>query len=724
MVFAASVGEDLLRAVLQGLPPGTVYALVALGFVLTYKTSGVFNLAFGAQAYVSAAMYFHARTTWDWSIVPAFVLSVVVLAPLLGLVLERLIFRHLRTRSAVSKLVVAIGLTVALPNLFELVVGFEPVAGRTPEGIVPDGATVFYDPFGIYAFSRNELVAMGVAVVSMAVLAGLFRGSGIGLRMRAVVESPRMTELYGIHADRVSAFAWGLSSLFAGLAGVLIAPRFNTLAAVDFFDLIVVAVAAAAVGRLVSLPWALVGGLGLGFLIALVDTFLPRWSGDSAWLRAVQENITPAMPFVLLFGLLVLWPAVRRAREHGDPLAGVEPPPPGLAALTRSPQLTMLTRAFAVAFFAAVAWVVFTQADASWLYLVTQAVIMATIYLSITIITGLAGQISLCQGTFAAIGGFTVFQLADRHGMSVMLAALIGAGIAAAVGAVLSLPVLRLGGVWVAIATLAFAYFFDAVMVRLPWIGGGDTSLLQGTRVPRPTIGPWDMGDDETFLVLALVVFVLASFAVIRIREGTVGRTLRALRGSEVAAQSIGISPARARITAFAVSAFIAGLGGAMLSMHQENVNYGTNFAPFAALFWLVLVVSLGARTVEGAANAGAAFSLFDPVVLQGTFIGWLLRSPDRIPSIFPISPKWRFVLFGLGAIQYARHPEGAVEYGKRRAHARIEALLARRRSRRAGDGPDSGGDRGDGAGAGRPAPAGVAAPVGDAGREVGEAVT
>ena len=126
------------------------------------------------------------------------------------------------------------------------------------------------------------------------------------------------------------------------------------------------------------------------------------------------------------------------------------------------------------------------------------------------------------------------------------------------------------------------------------------------------------------------------------------GRTLRALRGSEVAAQSIGISPARARITAFAVSAFIAGLGGALLAMHQENVNYGSNFAPFAALFWLVLVVTLGSRTVEGAARPAPAFALFDAVLLKGAVFGWMLRSPDRIPDFLPLSPKWRFILFGL----------------------------------------------------------------------------
>ena len=702
MITAASIGEDLFRGLLQGAPPGTVYALIALGFVLAYKTSGVFNLAFGAQAFVSAAMYFQARVEWGWDIVPAFVLSVLVLAPLIGLVLERLIFRHLRTSTAAAKLVVAIGLTVALPSLFQIVVGFDAVAGQTPEGIVADGATVFYDPFGVYSFSRNELVAMVVALAATAALAALFRYTNLGLAMRAVVESPRMTELTGIRADRVSAFSWALSSLFAGLAGVLIAPRFNTLATADFFNLMVVAIAAAAVGRLVSLPGAFAGGIGLGMLIALANTFLPRWSDDHPVLARVQENVTPAMPFIVLFGLLVLWPALRTAREQSDPLSGVDPPPPSLAALDRSRALTLATRIFGAGFLAITGVVVFTRADDSWLFLVTQAVIIGTIFLSITVITGMAGEISLCQGTFAAIGGFTAFQLTDRAGMSVMLAALIGAAIAAAAGAVLSLPMMRLGGVWVAIATLAFAYFFDAVMIRLPWVGGGDTSILQGTRVPRPTIGPWDLADDKKFLVLALVVFVLVALAVIRIREGTVGRTLRAVRGSEVAAASIGISPVRARITAFAISAFIAALGGALLSMHQENVNYTSNFAPFVALFWLVIVVSLGSRTVEGAAQAAVAFALFDAVVLKGALFEWILRSPDRVPSVFPLSPSWRFILFGLGAIQFARHPEGLVEAGKRRAHHRIEQISARLRR-----------DRHDGGAPGAPAePAPVGEPV------------
>jgi branched-subunit amino acid ABC-type transport system permease component len=671
VVAMASVGTDLFRAVLQGAAPGSVYALVALGFVITYKTSGVFNLAFGAQAYVSAAMYFKAKVEWGWGTVPAVVVSVVVLAPLVGLILERLIFRHLRTASAAPKLVAAIGLAVALPSVFELLANFQAVAGRTPVGVVPNGASVFYDPFGSYPFSRDELVAMGVAVVAVVGLVALFRLTSLGLQMRAVVESPRMTELNGIDADRVSTVAWVLSSFFAGVAGVLIAPRFNTLAAPDFFNLMVVAIAAAAIGRLTSLPRALAGGLGLGIVIAELNTFLPRWSADVTWLRPLQDNLTPAIPFVVLFGVLVLQPGIRRAHDAGDPLAGVDPPPSVSAPPPTAGRHGLTTaRVAMVVAGLVICGVAFVRADDVWLFLITQAVVYGTIYLSITVVTGMAGQISLCQGAFAAIGAFTVFQLVDRYDVPVLAAALVGAAVAAGAGAVLSLPIRRLGGVWTAIATLAFAYFFDAVLVRLPWVGGG-TSLLTGTVVPRPVIGPWDLGNDRSFLVLAVVVLVVAAFAVTRLASGTFGHTLQALRGSEIGARSVGISPGRARGQAFAIAGFLAGLGGALLAMHQENVNYGTNFSPFAALFWLVLVVTVGISSVEGAVVAAMTFSLLDAVLLQGAVVGWVLRSADRIPDLFPLPAKWRFILAGLGAIQFARHPEGILQHRRHRQAAR-----------------------------------------------------
>ncbi len=379
----ALIGEDFVRALLQGTPPGTVYALIGLGFVLTYKTSGVFNLAFGAQAYISAAMFFKARQEWGWGIVPAVVLSVFVIAPAIGLTLERLIFRNLRTASAVSKLVIAIGLSVALPALFELIADYKPVAGRTPTGIVPDGSSVFYDPTGVYPFSRDELAQIIVAGVGVILLGAMFRFTSMGLAMRGVVESPRMTELAGIPADRVSALAWAISSIFAGMAGVLIAPRLNTLISNDFFTLMVLAMAAAAVGRLVSLPGAFFGGMGLGWFIAVFNTYLPRWADDHTWLEPFKDNLTPSLPFVVLFGILVFWPAIRRAVDAADPLSGVDPPPPALAATTRHPLLTLQTRIFGVCFLGLEGWLGFTQADVRWIALLSTATVLSIIYLSI-----------------------------------------------------------------------------------------------------------------------------------------------------------------------------------------------------------------------------------------------------------------------------------------------------------------------------------------------------
>lgn len=683
----ASVGEDLLRAALQGAPPGTVYALVALGFVLAYKTSGVFNLAFGAQAYVSAVVYFTAHVEWGWGALPSFLLAVVVLAPLLGLVLEFLVFRHLRTAPPVSGLVVAIGLTVALPAIVDVVLGYEPQGGQTPEGLAPDGNRVFYDVFEIYAFSRNELVAMfgaGVAVLGLAII---FKFSFIGLRMRAVVESPRMTELNGVNANRVSASAWALSSLFAGLAGVLIAPRFSVLASAEFLNIVVIAIAAAAVGSLTSLPRAFAGGVGLGVLIAVFTTFVPRWSADLAFLRPIQDNVTPAIPFIVLFAVLVFVPSIRRSQRGTDPLSGVDPPPGSQGTVVVADPRAAVKRAIGLVALAVTTWVVYARADTAWTFLVTQAVVLAVVFLSITVITGYAGHISLAQGALAATGGFTTFQLADRWEVPVMVGALAGGVVAAVVAALLSLLIVRLNGIWIAIATLAFAFFFHSVVVKFSWAGGtADGSTTQ--QVPRPVVGPWDLSDPRTFLVFAVVLLVVIYAGVTVFGRSDTGRMLRALRGSELASQSIGISPARGRIIAFAASGFVAALGGALVAMHQQAVAYDKNFAPLGALFWLVLVVNFGVHRPMAAVLAAGAFALFDRVILQGNVIGWVLRSPDRIPDLFPVPTSWMMILFGLGVITYAKHPEGVIDMVRGQKAAKRAAKAERSAARTAATEP------------------------------------
>ncbi len=637
--------SEFIGYVIRGVPFGCVFGLVAVGIVLAYKTSGVFNLAFAAQAFASAAAFYTLRKDEEWGIVPAFIVSVVVLAPLIGFVLDRLLFRYLRTAPTLAKLVTSLGLLVAGPEIVKLV-WFGSDVKYAPPTIWPLGEFEIYR-FGDYAIDGSQAATMIVTVLVVVVLTGLFRYSAIGLEMRAVVESPRMTALVGVNPNRVSAFAWMLSSLIAGLAGVLIAPLFAQTEVTSFTTLLVAAIAAAAFGRLTNIPLALLGGLLLGILQGILAGYLPAGSILAAGLR-------PSLPFVVLFLLLLFWPGLRQKAELTDPLSGVDPPPPGLAAAERSRGLTIGTWAFGAIVVVAGFVVALTALDDFWLGIVTKAVVFSLIFLSITVITGMAGQISLCQATFAAIGGFTTAQLVQRTDLPILLTLVIGTALAAIVGALLALPSLRLGGIYLALATLAFALMFDSILVPISWIGGGQLP----TQAPRPGF----LDDNQAFFIFAVAVLVAVGALVALVRRGTTGKFLDALRGSENAAAALGISAARSRIIAFALSAAIAGLGGGLLTMYEEQANYTANFNPFFGLFWMVLVVTLGARTVEGAIQAGLSFVLF-PELLNA------LGAPGAI----------QFVLFGLAALGYAKHPEGLLEFGKRKQLEAIQRRLDRR---------------------------------------------
>jgi branched-chain amino acid transport system permease protein len=641
---------EFLRYVIWGVPIGCVYALMAIGIVLAYKTSGVFNLAFGAQAFVSAAIYYDRVARHDWSPLWAFVLAVVIVGPMLGLLLDRLLYRHLRTAPPVAKLVVSLGLLVALPQLVKLWFGQQ--AAFNPPGLVRSTHIYRWGDLSLDVNQLTTIVATAVVAIGLTVL---FRRTSVGLQMRAVVESPRMTELNGVNAGRVGSLAWMLSSLFAGLAGVLLAPLFATVNELNFFTLLVAALAAAAFGRLTSIPLALAGGLLLGVLQQLLAAYLPTGS-------VLAQGIRPSLPFAVLFLLLLFWPGLRQQKEATDPLAGVDPPPPAPAAAARGRGLTLATRVIGVVFIATMALLVFTTLDAFWVSIVTTGVILAVIFLSFVVLTGLGGQISLCQAAFAAIGAFSAAQLVSRTGMSVLLAMLIGALIAGAVGALLALTAARLGGIYLALATLAFALMFEYVLRPLDWVSGG----LRPPRVPRPRIGTIDLSDDKVFFLLALGVLGLVALFVYLVKGGTTGRFLDAVRGSEMAAASIGISAFTMKVLAFSLAAAIAGLGGGLLASFEGTVNYDARFAYFLGLVWLVLVVTLGARSIQAAIIAGVMFMVFPQLLhLAG------LSQGDAAAVAY--------ILFGLGALTYARHPEGIVEAQSRATIQRIGRLLERR---------------------------------------------
>jgi branched-subunit amino acid ABC-type transport system permease component len=641
---------DFLSYVISGIPIGCVFALMAIGIVLTYKTSGVFNLAFGAQAFVAAAIYYDTVARHDWPPAAGFVVAVVIAGPLLGLLLDQALYRHLRTASPIAKLVTSLGLLVAIPQIVKLWFGTSPA--YSPPGLIRSDRTFLS---GQLVLDMNELVTIIATVIVVAGLTLLFRRTNLGLQMRAVVESPRMTELNGVNANRVGAVSWMLSSLFAALAGVLLAPLFAQVSELHFFTLLVAALAAAAFGRLSSIPLTLFGGLLLGVLQQLLAGYLPPNS-------VVAQGLRPSLPFAALFLLLLFWPGLRKPRELADPLAGVDPPPPAPAATMRTRGLTIFTRSLAVTFIVVMTLLTLTTFNAYWVGLVTKGVILAIIFLSFVVITGLAGQVSLCQASFAAVGAFAAAQLVSNTGMSVLLAMVISGAIAAVVGGLVALPALRLGGIYLGLATLAFALMFEYVVRPLDWIGGG----TRPPRVPRPTIGAIDFSDNKNFFLLALVILAVVALLVLVLKRGTTGRFLDALRGSETAASSIGINPFAAKVVAFSVSAGIAGFGGALLASFHGRVDYEANFTYFIGLVWVVLVVTLGARSIQAAITAGLSFVLFAPLLDQLT------------PLNQTTTQAVAFILFGLGALTYAKHPEGIVEAQTRRSLERMTRWLGR----------------------------------------------
>ncbi len=647
---------DVVEYAIRGIPMGCVFALVAIGIVLTYKTSGVLNLAFGAQAYVSAALYYTLRDPdrLGWPMVPAVVVSVLIVAPALGWFLDRALYRHLRTAPPVAKLVVSLGLLVAIPQIVNLDFLLGSQAKLAPPGVASE------DPIYLAGIntSANEIVTVAVAVLSVLGLGLLFRRTNLGLQMRAVVESPRMTQLAGVNADRVGSFAWMLSSLFAGLAGVLVAPLFAQLTDLDFFGLLIAALAAAVFARLVSIPMAFAGGIALGVGQALAAGVLPADNVLSTGFRSV-------LPFAVLFGLLLFWPGLRDRSGSGDPLAGVDPPPPSPGGFVRPHWMTVLNRSLAGT--ALVVFVVATLAvfDEFWLRVITQGIILSLIFLSVTVVVGLAGQISLCQAAFAAVGAFATAQLVEKTGMSVLVAMIVGAVIAAALGALIALPALRLSGIYLALATLAFAVMFENVLVPMEAISGPTRQL----KVPRPLLAGIDFANNRAFLLLCTALLALVAGIVLLIRNGTTGRALTAMRSSELGVASLGLSTGRLKVIAFAVSAAIAGFGGGLMATFERQMGrqvYQANFTFFVGLVWVVLVITLGARTVPGAVTGGLSFVLFRQILEKVLGVSATLAGSVS------------FILFGLGAITYAKHPEGIVEAQTQR----FVRLVSRRRSR------------------------------------------
>jgi branched-chain amino acid transport system permease protein len=653
---------NLLDHTLLGLPYGCLYALMAVGLVVTFRTTGVFNLAFGAQAFLAAFAYDMLNQVEGLPQWAAFICAVLVLSPAVGYALDRFLYRFIPTASMTVKMVTSLGLLLAIPEIIPIIFGSHT---RYPVSYVWLSGSHVYWHLGNSPINGQQISTVVIAVAVMVFLIVMFRWSPIGLDMRAVVESRRLSQLNGVNSPRVEAVAWALSSTVAGLAGVLLLPILGSLdptSPYSFIALLLAGLTAAAIASMRSIPVAALAGICIGVVEYVLQSQLPT---TGIW----ATGFIPSFPFVLLVIVLLSNRALRTLDQNSDPLSSVDPPPPPPAVTIRDPRLEPIMkwgfRILIVGFLiSCFTWV----PQQTWLFNLTIGLTYSVIFLSITLITGMSGQLSLCQASFAAMGAFTAGQLADHYNFPVLIGSLLGAIVAAAVGMAVALLVSRVSGLLLTLVTLTFAIFCDYVLFEFSWTGGAVSSTgVSGVSVPRPQIGSISLLGARGIFVLAFIILLICILLVKLVQRGTTGRFLAAMRGSPTAASSLGINLTRSKVTVFALSAGIAGIGGALLAMVlQSQVTGGatgsSTFYYIWSLAWVVVVITTGSRSVEGAVQAGMGFAI----------ISYLLT---LAPSSWNLA-NLNIVLFAIGAFTYAAHPEGILEYQKSQWMRRTSRVL------------------------------------------------
>jgi ABC-type branched-subunit amino acid transport system ATPase component/branched-subunit amino acid ABC-type transport system permease component len=701
--------EKFWNLVISGAVTGAIYSIMASGLVLTFQTSGIFNFAHGAVAFTTAFFYYQVHTGQGVPIVPAAILSVLVFAPLLGLALDYVLLRRLATAPVYARIVGTIGLLVALPAfaiwLVESV-GNEALGLDLPK--VSDTASVGgvapglgpqppenWHPFHGITITSDQLAVFIAAAIAAFVLWFVIRRTRVGLQMRAVVDRESLASLRGVNPSRTSAVAWILTMVLAGLGGILIAPLFqlnDTL-----FTLVVLgSLAAVAVSGLRSIPIAFAGGLALGVLQNLVfgygDDVLPSFLNKLSGFRS-------AIPFILTL-LILLFVGRSRGREAGS-IADEAPMSDhreGLPAWRRRLPWALFTVAL-LAF--ALQWidVSWLQADAYEQSLIATGLATALVFLSFVVVTGLGGMVSLAQATFVTTGGFAAgwalsrdwgidFPFVASHGqINFVLALFIGALAAGALGAIVAVPVRRLGPVALALGTFALAFVADLVAFDYEPIGKGSLGwAIRPPSLDAPIVNQltdWltpgsqdtlDLSDPAAQVLAFLALFGIFVLVLHSLQRSATGRAMLAVRSTDVAARTSGISPTRAKILIFTLSAAIAGFGGVLLGVTSFSVGR-TTAPPLIGLVWLAVAVTFGVRRPGGALLAGLSFAC-SPLIFSWIGDDFLTGDFKALTTSIYFTP----ILFGLGAINLAKNPDGLLALI---GHQRAERRVARERKAR-----------------------------------------
>ncbi|WP_018636311.1 branched-chain amino acid ABC transporter permease/ATP-binding protein [Parafrankia elaeagni] len=562
--------EEIIKFIVLGFGVGAIYSVAAQGLVLTYRGSGVLNLAHGAMALLAAALFVELREQNGVPLALSFLIAVAV-AALLGLVIYFGVMRPLRKASPLARLVATLGVLGIVQASADLRYGsdFQFVSAILP--------TSTWTISGDIKVGSDRIYLLLIAIVATAALWVIYRFTAFGRGTNAVAENQRSAAALGVSPDVLAAANWALGGALAGVAGVLIVP-ITGLAPASLSLLIVPMLACAMVGSFASFPLTLLGGVLIGVAQSLIGRYVetPGWSD--------------AAPFLVIIGLLA-------ARGRALPLRGFltdRLPRVGDSSGSRVPAAVGVV----------VALVLILTLPVNGVNAVITTIVVAMIALSIVVVTGYAGQVSLAQYAFAGLGAWISARLADTAGLPFLAALVVGVAAAVPIGLLFALPALRTRGINLAVATLGLAVAVDRLILNNKDLTGG----FEGTKVDPPSVFGLSIDSTahpERYAVFCLVLFLLAAFGVTNLRRGRAGRRLLATRANERAAASLGISTIGAKLYAFALAAAIAAGAGVLLAFRYSNVGF-SGYTVFDSMNIVVLSFLGGVGYIGGAVFAGS----------------------------------------------------------------------------------------------------------------------
>ncbi len=592
--------QQYLLFAIVGLGFGCIYAAISMGVVITYRGTGIINFATGAMAMWGAYVFDELNRTGDLvfpvAIIPhkvslgdgmgsvpfalAMVLAVLSCS-LIGLLVHFLVFRPLRRAPILARVVASVGVLLAIQAL--IVMQFT----STPRAVPPILPNEPVDFAGI-SFSRDRLWLTGVVIVIAVAMWAWFRFTRLGLATRASAENERAIGLARFSPQVLAGSTWVLSSTVVGFIVILTSPTV-ILNPLTYVLAIVPALAAALIGRLSSIAVTVSAALALG----MVQSIVVFQTTKAWWPEWAKAGLSDAVPFVVIvIALFVVGDALpSRGAVESDPLPEVYRPKMRPAVI-----VPVVIGAGVVA----------TLTSGSYRFGIITSMIVTIIMLSLVVLTGLVGQISLAQAGIAGTAGFALSKLGDVVGIPFPISTLLAALVATVFGVLVGIPALRIRGAQLAVVTLAGAVALEKFIFR-------NTQLAEaaGNPIADPTLFGLDLGIREgrtiarvEFAILVLLVVTVCAILVGNLARSATGRRFLAVRSNERAGASVGISIANTKLLAFGIASFLAGVGGAFLGYSRGQLS-ADSFTVMVGLSFLAFAYLGGITTVSGAIIAG-----------------------------------------------------------------------------------------------------------------------